>query len=158
MENHPGPLLSKQTQQGSSEKVIINRLQNVKLSVEDSKEFWSIRGKLTNTLRNSSSSTCPELFYNFQLYSEDELYVSGNTAIWHRGSQSKCSKSNNICYSFENPIQFAIFCPMNYITSQNNTTALHADLKNNLNDTVCICLIGKFKIQLILNNIAVMDL
>lgn len=143
MENHPGPLVLKQSHSDSSERIIINKLQNCKLSVYDNKEFWSIRANTTKLL-NKSNFDDKGLFFNFTLHTEDELYVKGNTAVWHKGSQLKCSEPTSTSYSSDNTIKYAFFCILNRINyHENDGTVFSGD--ETVSETSCICLVGTLK-------------
>lgn len=128
-EDHPGPL-SKRNDNIPSEFLLLHRMQNVSLNKEEHiNENWTIREvhKHTNTADDL-------VFLNPVIVnSEDELYFKGNTAVWSQGIQNNQKASSEICYTSENPIQYAFFCPKDFIDADYKKSE-RKSLKNEEND------------------------
>jgi anaphase-promoting complex subunit 1 len=108
---HCGPL-TKKNDFASNEFILLDRMQNVNLSVDEHfNESWVLREVLHH--QNSQEDEEDLAFLTpCVVNSEEELYFSGHTAVWSRGREKS---SADICYTTENSILFAQFCSPNFL-------------------------------------------
>lgn len=131
VEEHPGPLATKPQVRAPSEHLLLNRLQNVNISCDDSEnECWTIQEifkavddhtDTTSTRRESTNTTAgigaTNLSYinDIVVNSEEELYVKGCTAVWTRGIGGPEGILPRTSFTCESTIKHAFFCSPNFI-------------------------------------------
>jgi anaphase-promoting complex subunit 1 len=116
IEEHPGSL-NKKSDVISNEFILLDRMRNVNLCAEENhNESWTLREVYDNIKSNYVDQEF-EFLSPSTVNSEEELYFSGNTAVWIYG-KDRNKASSEICYTTETPIQFAFFCTENFLNPQ----------------------------------------
>lgn len=127
VEEHPGPLASKHQNNGSSELLLLHRLQNVNISNDVQAksssvgmENWIINGIFKtqdedlNTTASVSRPESPIFMSEYSVNTEEELYFKGHTAVWSRGMTDD-GVLPRTCFTTDTPIKHAFFCPSHFI-------------------------------------------
>lgn len=130
--DHPGPLLSKNQINVPTEHLLLYRLQNVNISADESNaEFWSVQEifkdnnqierELMREKANPARPDSPLFVSDCVVNAEQELYVKGSTAVWTKGmcEQNSDRPLPRVCFTTDTPIQHAFFCSQNFIKSEN---------------------------------------
>lgn len=79
-------------------------------------DFWQIREVFqTIPATRANCSEANSFLYPVYTNNEDELYVSGQTAVWSRGIPLDNDSVPFKCFSMDAPIKFAFFCPRNFV-------------------------------------------
>jgi anaphase-promoting complex subunit 1 len=120
---HCGPL-TKKPNDTLNEFLLLDRLRNVNLSVDEQfNEHWIFR----EVYKHKSELDANLLFLESPVANaEEELYFSGYTAVWSRGRDKT---SSEVCYTTDSPIQFAFFCTKSFLNPDYNS-----ENNNNNND------------------------
>lgn len=88
-------------------------MRNVNLSVDEQfNESWILREDFKH-IWNSQEELA--FLMPHVVNSEEELYFSGHTAVLSRGKEKS---SAEVCYTTENPIRFAFFCPPSFLNAK----------------------------------------
>lgn len=112
---HPGPLVLKKPVSVPSDFILLQRMQDVNISLDDSPvEFYQIC-ETYNELEDASDS--PGFLREAEFNTEEELYVKGNTAVWTTGLSSE-EAAPHTCLTCENPIKFAFFSPRSFVAPE----------------------------------------
>lgn len=118
VEEHPGPVYHKQQVNIPNEHILLHRLQNVNISSdEDFNEFWCVR-EIYDDIHESSSKkdatdsrpASPNYMVDFNINSEEELYVKGYTAVWTKGSSKRCMSESILNYVLKGSNTRTRFC------------------------------------------------
>lgn len=158
VEEHPGPLESKEQINVATEHLLLHRMQNVTISTDAIvKEFWSINEIFKDTIEldtnestlSNSRPGSPNFMTEYSVNSEEELYFKGHTAAWSRGISSNENVLPRTCFTCETPIQHAFFCSDNFIQIKSNDKFKFKleEPKKDYGEAAGICLIGKFKFK-----------
>lgn len=115
MDEHPGPLVLKKPAMVPSDFILLQRMQDVNISLDESpSEFYTIR-EIYSELCDGVDM--PGFLQEANVNTEEELYVKGNTAVWSKGLSSD-ETAPHVCLTCENPIKFAFFCPREFLYSE----------------------------------------
>lgn len=127
---HPGPLVSRNQVNVPTEHLLLYRLQNVNISTDENTiEFWSvheifknnsqIERELTHPQKHTVRSS-PAIVSDVVVNAEHELYVKGTTAVWTKGiCENNGDRMPRMCFTCDTPIQHAFFCPPSFFQSEN---------------------------------------
>lgn len=115
MNEHPGPLVLKKPVSVPSDFILLQRMQDVNISLDESPvEFYKIR-ETYSELEDDIGG--PAFLREAEINTEEELYVKGNTAVWTSGLISE-EAAPHTCLTCENPIKFAFFSPRCFLSSE----------------------------------------
>ncbi|XP_065086104.1 anaphase-promoting complex subunit 1-like [Ochlerotatus camptorhynchus] len=139
---HPGPLVLKKPVPVPSDFILLQRMQDVNISLDDSPvEFYLLR-ETYNELEDNT--TGPGFLREAEFNTEEEIYVKGNTAVWTTGLSSD-EAAPHVCLTCENPIKYAFFSPRNFISSESERKESHAHEKRAKpvhHSKSAVCLLG----------------
>ncbi|XP_058442829.1 anaphase-promoting complex subunit 1 isoform X2 [Malaya genurostris] len=111
VDEHPGPLVLKKTVSVPSDFMLLQRMQDVNISFDDSpSEFYVLR-EVYKELEYATGY--PGFLLEANVNTEEELYVKGNTAVWTKAvnDEQAAPQTSLTC---ENAIKFAFFGPTNF--------------------------------------------
>lgn len=116
VDEHPGPLVLKKPATVPSDFILLQRMQDVNISLDESpSEFYVVR-EVYSELEHLDADG-PGFLLEADVNTEEELYVKGNTAVWTKGVSSD-DAAPHVCLTCEHPIKFAFFCPDGFISSK----------------------------------------
>ncbi|XP_055586614.1 anaphase-promoting complex subunit 1 [Uranotaenia lowii] len=139
VDEHPGPLVLKKNVTVPSEFVLLQRMQDVNISLDESPTEFYILREVYREMKQGEGRM-PGFLCEASVNSEEELYVKGNTAIWSKGSNYE-GASPQVCFSSENPIKFAFFCGSQFLSSKEGRSESNVKseaLENASNVGVCL--------------------
>ncbi|XP_062701630.1 anaphase-promoting complex subunit 1 [Aedes albopictus] len=112
---HPGPLVLKKPVSVPSDFILLQRMQDVNISLDDSPvESYQIREAYSELDDDTGG---PAFLREAEFNTEEELYVKGNTAVWTTGLSNE-EASPHTSLTCEHPIKFAFFSPRQFLSSE----------------------------------------
>ncbi|XP_058812243.1 anaphase-promoting complex subunit 1 [Topomyia yanbarensis] len=114
VDEHPGPLVLKKPVTVPSDFILLQRMQDVNISLDESPtEFYMVR-EVYSELEHDTG--CPGFLLEANINTEEELYVKGNTAVWTKAVNGE-QAAPHTCLTCENTIKFAFFGPAEFFCS-----------------------------------------
>lgn len=115
MNEHPGPLVLKKPVSVPSDFILLQRMQDVNISLDESPvESYQIREAYSELDDDTGG---PAFLREAEFNTEEELYVKGNTAVWTTGLSNE-EASPHTSLTCEHPIKFAFFSPRQFLSSE----------------------------------------
>lgn len=112
MDEHPGPLVLKKPVSVPSDFVLLQRMQDVNISLDETpSEYYVLREVYDDSA---------DFLFEANVNTEEELYVKGTTAVWTKGTTTNGDEAAapHVCLTCETSIKFAFFCPERFLSSE----------------------------------------
>ncbi|XP_055551724.1 anaphase-promoting complex subunit 1 [Wyeomyia smithii] len=107
VDEHPGPLVLKKPATVPSDFILLQRMQDVNISLDESpSEIYVLREVYEQ--QKYDTDGCPGFLLEANVNTEEELYVKGNTAVWTKTVGNEAA-APHVCLTCENTIKFAFF-------------------------------------------------
>ncbi|XP_053692901.1 anaphase-promoting complex subunit 1 [Sabethes cyaneus] len=117
VDEHPGPLVLKKPVTVPADFILLQRMQDVNISLDDSpSEFYVLREVYDQQQRPAATDGCPGFLREATVNTEEELYVKGTTAVWTRAVGAE-EAAPHVCLTCENAIKFAFFGSAAFFTA-----------------------------------------
>ncbi|XP_055636412.1 anaphase-promoting complex subunit 1 isoform X2 [Toxorhynchites rutilus septentrionalis] len=152
VDEHPGPLVLKKPATVPSDFILLQRMQDVNISLDESpSEFYTIR-EIYSEL-DDGGVDIPGFMLDANVNTEEELYVKGNTAVWSKGINSD-ETAPHVCLTCDNPIKFAFFCPREFLNSDDTKAKPDPGHENNTDQSAYtgVCLLDGSTLKVYCSN------